>query len=99
MNSAREGLDLAYNPSSRAELKAGTWRQELKQRAQKKAAYWIIFSYIYAGQTHLLRDVSDVTPHSGFGPAISISNQENAFGSCSFRSSLPFSPWGTIPNW
>lgn len=84
MNLRREGLGLAYNPLSRAELKAETWRLQLRQRAQRKAAYWIICSYIsYAGQTHLLRDVRDVTAHSGHSPATSISNQENVFGSCS----------------
>lgn len=91
MNLRREVLDLAYNPSSRAELKAGTWRQGLKQRAQRKAADWVICSYIsYAGQTHLLKDVRDVTAHSGHSPVTSISNQENAFGSCSSEAVSPF---------
>lgn len=62
--------------NSRQELKAGTWRKELKQRPQRSAVFWLsLLSLLsYTSQDHLPRNG---TTHNGRGPPTAITNQDN----------------------
>jgi hypothetical protein len=73
------GLVVQYPGKLRQELKAGTWRPELKQRSRVNIAYWLVlhglmYQLPYRTQDHLSRDG---TTHSGLSLATSIVNQNN----------------------
>lgn len=69
-------ITVHHGGKSGQKLKAGAWRQEVNQKPQKKAAYWI------ALQIHLSSSSQDYLPrgcgtsHSGLGPHPSIITQK-----------------------
>jgi hypothetical protein len=72
-------------------LKAGTWRQELKRRPWRGAAYWLDQSAAWS-----------VIPRSGsahikLGPPTAISNQENTPQACLQANLVRSSPQFRIP--
>lgn len=70
-----KGLFSLHNPtySLLREAKAGTGRQELKQKPCKKAPYWIIPYGLLTTQDHL---PTGNTSHSKLSFSTSITNQE-----------------------
>ena len=71
---------LGHSPSLRdvrAGAQAGPWRQELKQKPWRSAAYCLMLTCpSYTAQAHLPEE--DDTSHGALGPPTSISKQENA---------------------
>ena len=78
----REGKGLFVKPGQ--ELKAGTWRQELKQRPWRGAAYWLALHgllSLLSYKTHVYLPRGD-TAQSGLGPSTSIIKEEYALQTC-----------------
>jgi hypothetical protein len=60
----------------RSSNRAGTWRQELMQRPQKDATYWLALHCLLSLLSHRTPDLQfrDSTTHNGLGPPTSITD-------------------------
>ena len=67
------------------ELKSETWKQDLMQRPQRGAAYWLVPMACLAHfllEPRTTTSIKDSTTNNGLGPPSSISNLKNALKAC-----------------